>query len=73
MLDAGEVRNRAELAKRAGCSAGRVSNVLNLLRLPEEVKAKIRELPVGTPRSVMSERGLREMARGGARLGRSLT
>lgn len=32
MLDSGEVKTRAELAKRFGCAAGRVSNILNLLR-----------------------------------------
>jgi hypothetical protein len=63
LLDSGEVKTRAELARREGCAAARVSNIMNLLRLAPEIQEAIRGLPLGTPRSVMSERGLRELAR----------
>jgi len=63
MLDSGVVKTRAEIAQREGCAAARVSNILNLLRLAPEIQERIRELPLGTSRTVMSERGLRELAR----------
>ena len=62
-LDSGEVKTRAEIARRVGCAAARVSNIMNLLRLAPKIQQRIRELPLGTSRSVISERRLREMAR----------
>ncbi len=63
LLDSGEVKTRVELAKRFGVAAGRVSNIMNLLKLAPEIQQAIRELPVGTSRRVVSEHGLRELAR----------
>ncbi len=63
LLDSGEVKTRVDLAKRFGVAAGRVSNILNLLKLAQEIQRVIRELPVGTSRRVVSEHGLRELAR----------
>ncbi len=63
LLDSGELKTRVEIAKRFGVAAGRVSNIMNLLKLAPEIQQTIRELPVGTPRRVMSEHGLRELAR----------
>lgn len=63
MLDAGIVRNRAELAKRAGVSAMWVTHVLALLKLHPEIQAWVRALPPGTPERYVTERRLREVAR----------
>ncbi len=63
MLDGGEVRNRAELARRAGVSGMWVTNVLALLRLHPEIQAWVRGLPPGTPERYVTERALRAIAR----------
>ncbi len=60
MLDTGEVRNRAELARRAGVSGMWVTNVLALLKLHPEIQAWVRGLPPGTPERFVTERALRE-------------
>ncbi len=62
-LDAGRVKNRAELARREETSTGRASQVLNLLRLEPEIQEWIRGLPPGTPARYVAERQLREIAR----------
>jgi hypothetical protein len=62
-LDRGEVLNRAELARREGISAMRVSHLLALLKLHPRIRAAIKGLPPGTPRSVISERRLRPLTR----------
>lgn len=36
--------------------------ILALLKLPEEMKERIRHLPPGTPERVITERGLRRIA-----------
>ncbi len=64
MLDTGEVRNRAELARRAGVSGMWVTNVLALLKLHPGIQAWVRGLPLGTPERFVTERALREI--GGA-------
>jgi hypothetical protein len=63
LLDSGEVRTRAELARRAGATAQRVGQVLALLGLHPAILRAIRALPPGTPRAFASERGLRPVAR----------
>jgi hypothetical protein len=62
-LDRGEVLNRAELARREGISAMRVSHLLALLKLDPRIREAIKALPPGTPRSVISERKLRPLTR----------
>ncbi len=59
MLDAGMVRNRAELARQAGVSAMWVTHVLALLKLHPEIQAWVRALPPGTPERYVTERRLR--------------
>ncbi|MBK7580534.1 MAG: hypothetical protein IPI67_10050 [Myxococcales bacterium] len=63
MLDAGEVKRRAELARRAGVSAMRVTQILALLKLDPSIKELIRGLPAGTPERLVTERSLRTVAR----------
>jgi hypothetical protein len=61
LLDSGQVRFRADLARRTGLSAMRVSQVLALLRLPETILSFIRSLPPGTPPRILTERFLRRV------------
>lgn len=63
LLDTGEVRNRAELARREGVSGMWVTNVLALLNLHPEIQAWVRGLPPGTPERFVTERALREILR----------
>jgi len=62
MLDAGAVKSRAALARTAGVSAMRVTQVLALLDLHPAIQAWIRSLPPGTPRRSVTERALRPIA-----------
>ncbi len=50
-LDAGEVRNQAEIARREGITRARVTQVLGLLRLAPEIQKQILAMPnvVGHP------------------------
>ncbi len=63
LLDTGEVRNRAELARRVGVSGMWVTNVLALLKLHPEIQTWVRGLPPGTPERIATERALRAIAR----------
>ena len=61
MLDLGEARTRAELAKRAGVSANRVKDLLALLKLDPTILDAIRALPAGAPERLVTERRLRPL------------
>jgi hypothetical protein len=58
MLATGEARTRSEVAKRAGVSANRVTNLLALLELAPAILDAIRALPPGTPERMVTERKL---------------
>ncbi len=58
-LNAGEVRNQADIARREGISRARVTQVMSLLRLTPEIKERILSLPDTLHRSVVTERMLR--------------
>lgn len=60
MSDRGELRTRAELAKRSGLHPYRVSNILCLLRLHP---AHIAGVEAGTPNGYLNERWLRPITR----------
>ena len=62
LLDRGTVANRAELAKYVGVSAGRVSQVLGLLKLHADIRAAIVERRPGISPRLLSERNVRKMA-----------
>ena len=62
VLDAGVVNNRADLARRLGASHARVTQLLNLLKLPDQVRSEILCLPEVQQRC-FSERRLRSIAR----------
>jgi hypothetical protein len=60
-LDSGEVRTQAEIASQEGLTRARVTQLLNLLKLPPDVQRAILSLPVGTPARVVTERKLRRI------------
>lgn len=62
LLESGEVKNRAELARRFDISAMWVTDIMRLRKLHPAIQAAIRRLPEGTPRGVVSERKLRVVA-----------
>jgi hypothetical protein len=59
LLDTGEARFRADLARRTGLSAMRVTQILALLRLAPPILDYIRMLPPGTDERSVTERALR--------------
>jgi len=60
-IDRGEVRNRAQLARREGLSQVYVGHLLGLLRLHPRIRAAIAALPPGTPPRLLTERRLRPL------------
>ena len=58
MLDAGVVNSRADLARRLGVSRARVTQLLNLLELHDEIRREILGLPAERQRC-FTERRLR--------------
>ena len=63
MIDAGEVRFRAELAQRSSVSPIRISQIMALLRLAPEIQKFVAALPAGTPARRVTEAGLRRYTR----------
>lgn len=59
MLEGGQVRSRAALAREAGTSTNRVTQVLRILDLPGDLLSAVRMLPPGTPPRLLTERWLR--------------
>ena len=55
LLDSGDVRSRAELARREGVSAMRVTNLLALRKLHPAILDAIRALPSGMPDRLVTE------------------
>jgi hypothetical protein len=62
LLETGEVRFRADLARRTGVSAMRITYLLSLLKLAPAIKAFVKALPAGTPERMVTERKLRLMS-----------
>ena len=60
-LDAGEVRNQAEIAKREGVTRARVTQIIGLLRLGPGIHENILSLPDTPHRPPISERMLRSL------------
>lgn len=63
LLDTGEVRNRAELARRFRLTRARVTQLMQLLDLHPLVLLFVKQLPPGTPTKMLTERGLRGLVR----------
>jgi DNA-directed RNA polymerase sigma subunit (sigma70/sigma32) len=60
MLDDGEVGSLSELAKKVGLTRARVTQIMNLLKLPEKAKKSLRELDDPKIIRRYSERRLRQ-------------
>ncbi|MDD5761194.1 MAG: hypothetical protein PHP88_01620 [bacterium] len=58
-LDAGEVRNQADISRREGITRARVTQVMGMLRLAPEIQEQIHTLPDTSCPSTISERNLR--------------
>jgi len=58
-LDAGEVRNQADIAQREGITRARVTQIMGMLRLAPEIQARILSLPDAINRPPVTERTLR--------------
>ena len=60
MIDNGQVKNQAELARKLGISRAIVTQILNLLKLNKDVIRQIE--PIGDPmkKRIISERQLRD-------------
>ncbi len=55
------MKNRAELARHAGVSRARVTQIMKLLRLAQDIQSAILALPPTTPERLVTERKLREL------------
>lgn len=60
-IDAGKIRNQAEIARREGITRARVTQIMGLLRLAPETQKGILSLPEIIRQPVISERALRHM------------
>lgn len=63
LLDAGEARNRADLAHRFRLTRARVTPLMDLLLLHPMILAYVKSLPPGTPTRLVTERALRPIVR----------
>ena len=63
LLDAGEVRSRADLARRFRLTRARVTQLMKLLNLHPVILAYVKSLPPGTPTKMVTERSLRGLVR----------
>jgi hypothetical protein len=63
-LDAGEVRNQAQIARREGITRARVTQVMALLRLAPEIREQILTMSNAFRRPEITERSLRPVING---------
>jgi len=63
LLNAGEAKNRAALARRFRLTRARITQLLNMLKLHPLIRAYVKSLPPGTPTNMITERGLRTLSR----------
>ena len=61
MIDNGQVKNQADLARKLGVSRARVTQILNLLILNKDIIRKIEQIGDPIDRKVISERELRKI------------
>lgn len=62
LLESGEVRNQAEIARREGITRARVTQVMGLLPLAPEIQEHVLSLPDMVRRPTITERALRPIA-----------
>ena len=61
MIDSGEVKNQAELARKLGISRENVTQILNLLKLDKNIINYLEQLGNPMDRKKISERRIRKM------------
>jgi hypothetical protein len=61
MLDSGEAKTQAKLARIKGISRARVTQILNLLKLDKSIINKLKQIGDPMDRKAMSERELRKI------------
>ena len=61
MIDTGEVKNQAELARIKGISRARVTQILNLLKLDKNIIDNLEQIGDPIDKKVISERELRKI------------
>jgi len=61
MIDSGEVKNQAELARVLGISRSRITQILNPLKLNKNIIHYLKQLGDPMYKKSISERELREM------------
>lgn len=62
LLESGEVRTQAAIARREGISRARVTQVIDMLRLAPEIRQHILSMPKAVRRPAITERALRSIA-----------
>ena len=60
MIDSGEVKNQAEVARIKGISRARVTQILNLFKLDKNIIDRLEQIGDPMDRKVISERELRK-------------
>jgi cell division inhibitor SulA len=63
LLDAGEAASRAWLARQHGLTRARVTQLMSLLLLHPDILDYVRNLPVGTPERLVTEKKLRTLTK----------
>jgi len=61
MINLGEAKNQAELARIKGISRARVTQILNLLKLDKKIIDNLEQIGDPMDRKVISERELRKI------------
>jgi len=61
MIDSGEAKNQAVLAKLKGISRARVTQILNLLKLDKDIIDYLEQIGDPMDKKVISERELRKI------------
>ena len=61
MIDNGQAKNQAELARKLGISRARVTQILNLLKLDKSIINNLEQIGDPMDRKKISERGLRKI------------
>jgi hypothetical protein len=61
MIDSGEAKNQAEIARIKGISRARVTQILNLLKLDKDIINKLELIGDPMDKKVISERELRKI------------
>jgi hypothetical protein len=62
LLESGEVRNQAEVARREGITRARVTQVIGMLQLAPEIQQHVLSMPDAVRRPAITERALRPIA-----------